>query len=216
MCPAAGAQDGRPLGCTESSGTARQGHTLLSAAGRAKPRQQLPLCGNKGDNIYSVRSNETENGFNPFIITAQSPMPQTASGDGAGTKPSCSPHAACGMDTGPGVLAPSHAHRGVEDLPRSRRPEQVPPPQPSRRVLTATAEGRGAPAAAAAGWQHLESAAAGRRDPGTAGPRSSARLDAEICPEQVSHGSLGSRVPGRPGGRGALQSAAVALLPRRL
>lgn len=145
MCPAAGAQDGQPPGCTESSGTARQGHTLLSAAGRAKPRQQLPLCGNKGDNIYSVRSNETENGFNPFIITAQSPMPQMASGDGAGTKPSCSPRAACGMDTGPGVLAPSHAHRGLGDLPRSRRPEQVPRPSPTVGCLQLRQKGEGCP-----------------------------------------------------------------------
>ena len=131
MYPTAGVQEGRPPGCTESSGTARQGHALLSAAGRAKPHQRLPLCGNKGDNIHSVKSNETENGFNPFKITAQSPMPQMASGDGAGRKPGCSLHAACGMDAGPGVLAPTHAHCGVGDLPRGHRPEQLPGSSPA-------------------------------------------------------------------------------------
>lgn len=119
-------RNGDLRGCTENSGTARQGHALLSAAGRVKPCQRLPLCGNKGDNIHSVKSNETENGFNPFIITAQSPMPQMASDDGAGTKPGCSPRAACGMDTGSVVPAPFRAHHGVGDLLRCHRPEQIP------------------------------------------------------------------------------------------
>lgn len=131
MCPAAGVQDRQPPDFTESSGTARQGHTLLSAAGKTKPHQWLPLCGNKGDNIHSLRSNETENGLNLFIITAQLPMPQMAGGNGAGTKPGCSPPAACGMDTGPGVPAPSHAHHGEGDLLRSCWPEQVPCPSPA-------------------------------------------------------------------------------------
>lgn len=33
---------------------------------------------------------EIENGFNPLIITAQSPMARMGSGDGAGTVPGCS------------------------------------------------------------------------------------------------------------------------------
>lgn len=66
---------------------------LLSAAGRGKPCQWLLLCGNKSDNIHSGNSNETENGYNPFIITAQSPVPQMANSDGAGVMPGCSPSA---------------------------------------------------------------------------------------------------------------------------
>lgn len=83
--PVPGVKEGQVPCCSKRSGTARA--PLLSAAGRAKPCQWQTLCWNRGDNICSVKSNETENCFNPFIITAQSPMPQTTGGDSAGSEP---------------------------------------------------------------------------------------------------------------------------------
>lgn len=95
----------------------------LCAAGRAKPCQRQTLCWNKGDNICSVKSNGTENCFNPFITTAQSAMPQTTGGDSAGSEPGLS----LGWTRSPGGRSPPcHTLPGWGDLLKGHCPNQPP------------------------------------------------------------------------------------------
>lgn len=152
----AAVQEQPPPGCTQSCGTASQGHDHPSAAGKAP--HWLLLCGNKGDNIHPVKSNETEKGFNPFIITVQSPMPQMAGGDGAGRKPGHSPCAACRMDMVPRVPAPPCPTwaGGPTEGPLAG---VAPLFQPSCRLVTATAAKyltREGCHGSTVGWQHPE------------------------------------------------------------